>query len=196
MPAIFGPEQKAYRQWLAAGALGSLGGSLYSADIADYYVTPYDIGYGRTVKFDHDFLGRQALEGIAAEPHREKVTLVWNADDVAAAVRSLYEPGVPAKYIELPKARYAFFQVDEVRHGGGPVGMSLDLGYIANEHAFVSLATVDRGVGAPGTEVSVVWGEEPNSAKPAVEPHRQVEIRATVAPAPYVQEVREAYRKS
>jgi vanillate/3-O-methylgallate O-demethylase len=196
MPAIFGPEQKAYRQWLAAGALGSLGGSLYSADIADYYVTPYDIGYGRTVKFDHDFLGRQALEGIAAEPHREKVTLVWNADDVAAAVRSLYEPGVPAKYIELPKARYAFFQVDEVRHGGAPVGMSLDLGCIANEHAFVSLATVDRGVGAPGTEVSVVWGEEPNSAKPAVEPHRQVEIRATVAPAPYVQEVREAYRKS
>jgi vanillate/3-O-methylgallate O-demethylase len=42
----------------------------------------------------------------------------------------------------------------------------------------------------------VVWGEEPNSAKPAVEPHRQVEIRATVAPAPYVQEVRDAYRKS
>jgi vanillate/3-O-methylgallate O-demethylase len=196
MPAIFGPEMKAYREWLAEGALGSLGGSLYSADITDYYVTPYDIGYGRTVKFDHDFLGRQALEGIAAAPRREKVTLVWNADDLAAAVRSLYEPGTPAKYIELPKARYAFFQVDEVRRGGTPVGMSLDLGYIANEHAFVSLATVDCGVGEPGTEVTVVWGEEPNSAKPAVEPHRQVEIRATVAPAPYVQEVRDAYRKS
>jgi hypothetical protein len=74
--------------------------------------------------------------------------------------------------------------------------MSLDLGYIANEHAFVSLATVDRAVSATGTEVTVVWGEDPNSAKPAVEPHRQVEIRATVAPAPYVQEVRDAYRRS
>jgi vanillate/3-O-methylgallate O-demethylase len=124
------------------------------------------------------------------------VTLVWNADDIATAVRSLYEPGTPAKYIELPKARYAFFQVDEVRHGGTAAGMSLDLGYIANEHAFVSLATVDRAVSVPGTEVTVVWGEQPNSAKPTVEPHRQVEIRATVAPAPYVQEVRDAYRRS
>ncbi len=196
MPAIFGQEMKAYREWLAEGALGSLGGSLYSADITDYYVTPYDIGYGKTVKFDHDFLGRQALAGIADAPRRQKVTLVWNAEDVAAAVRSLYEPGTPAKYIEMPKARYAFFQVDEVRRGGASVGMSLDLGYIANERAFVSLATVDRAVGEPGTEVTVVWGEEPNSAKPAVESHRQVEIRATVAPAPYVREVRDAYRKS
>jgi vanillate/3-O-methylgallate O-demethylase len=196
LPAIFGPEMKAYREWLGAGAIGSLGGSMHSADIADYYVTPYDIGYGRTVKFDHDFLGRQSLEEAAAAPRRDKVTLVWNADDIATAVRSLYEPGTPAKYIELPKARYAFFQVDEVRHGGTAAGMSLDLGYIANEHAFVSLATVDRAVSVPGTEVTVVWGEQPNSAKPTVEPHRQVEIRATVAPAPYVQEVRDAYRRS
>jgi len=43
---------------------------MHSADIADCYVTPYDIGYGRTVKFDHDFLGRQALEGTAAAPRR------------------------------------------------------------------------------------------------------------------------------
>jgi vanillate/3-O-methylgallate O-demethylase len=74
--------------------------------------------------------------------------------------------------------------------------LSLDLGYIANEHAFVSLATVDLAASQPGTEVTVLWGEEPNSAKPAVEQHRQVEIRATVALAPYVQEVRDSYRKS
>lgn len=196
VPAIFGPDMKAYRQWLGAGALGSLGGSMSSADITDYYVTPYDIGYGRTVRFDHDFLGRQALERVAGSPRRAKVTLVWNADDIAAAVRSLYEPGTPAKYIEMPKARYAFFQADEVRRNGTPAGMSLDVGYIANEHAFVSLATVDLAASEPGTQVTVVWGEEPNSAKPAVERHRQVEIRATVAPAPYVREVRESYRRA
>jgi vanillate/3-O-methylgallate O-demethylase len=195
VPAIFGPAMKAYREWLGAGALGSLGGSMNSADIADYYVTPYDIGYGRTVKFDHDFLGRQALERIAGSPRRAKVTLVWNAGDVAAAVRSLCEPGTPAKFIEMPKARYAFFQVDTVLRDGMPAGMSLDLGYIANEHAFVSLATLDLAASQPGTEVTVLWGEEPNSGKPAVEQHRQVEIRATVAPAPYVREVRDSYRK-
>jgi vanillate/3-O-methylgallate O-demethylase len=197
VPAIFGPDMKAYREWLRARSVGTLGGSMNSADIADYYVTPYDIGYGHLVKFDHEFLGRDALEQIAEGPHRSKVTLVWNPDDVAAAVRSLFEPGtVAAKYIEMPKARYAFFQVDKVLLDGAAVGMSLDVGYIANERAFVSLATVDPVASERGTEVTVLWGEEPNSAKPGVERHRQVEIRATVAPAPYVQEVRDTYRKS
>jgi vanillate/3-O-methylgallate O-demethylase len=206
VPAIFGPEMRGYREWLDAGALGSLGGSMDCADITGFYVTPYDIGYGRTVRFDHDFLGREALERVAAEDqdgsrkpgarkHRVKVTLVWNPDDLALAVRSLCEPGTPAKYIEMPKARYAFFQVDKVLHNGLTAGMSLDLGYIANEHAFVSLATVDAAASAPGTEVTVLWGERPNSAKPAVERHRQVGIRATVAPAPFVREVRDSYRK-
>lgn len=196
VPAIFGPQMRDYREWLEVGALGSLGGSMDSPDITDYYLTPYDLGYGRNVKFDHDFLGREALERIAATPRRAKVTLVWNPDDMAAALRSLYEPGAPAKYIDMPKARYAFFQVDKVLRGGEQVGMSLDVGYIATEQDFVSLASVDVTAAEPGTEVSVLWGEEPNSTKPAVERHRQVEIRARVAPAPYVREVRDSYRVS
>ncbi|MFF0501815.1 hypothetical protein ACFYU5_35880 [Nocardia aobensis] len=197
VPAIFGPEMKAYREWLGSNSLGSLGGSMDSDDITDYYVTPYDIGYGRTVKFDHDFLGRAALERLAAAPAaRRKVTLVWKPEDVAAAIRSLYQTGTPAKYLELPKARYAFFQVDKVLRDSKLVGLSLDVGYIVNEQDFVSLATVDSDVAEPGTEVTVLWGEEPNSGKPAVERHRQIEIRATVAPAPYVQEIRDSYRKS
>ena len=81
-----------------------------------------------------------------------------------------------------------------VLHDGDVAGLSLDLGYIANEQAFVSLATVDAAASEPGTEVTVLWGERPNSAKPAVEHHRQVGIRATVAPAPFVREVRDSYR--
>jgi vanillate/3-O-methylgallate O-demethylase len=42
--------------------------------------------------------------------------------------------------------------------------------------------------------VTVVWGEQPVSAKPGVEEHRQVEIRATVAPVPFVDFARENYR--
>ncbi|MFD2422470.1 aminomethyl transferase family protein [Amycolatopsis pigmentata] len=196
LPAIFGPELMEYREWLPAEAIGSLGGSLESPDITDYFVTPYDLGYGHVVRFDHDFLGRAALRRIAEHPRRKKVTLVWNPDDVAAAMRSLFEPGVPAKYIELPKARYAFFQVDTVTRAGTPVGMSLDMGYLATEQAVVSLATVDLAASEPGTEVTVLWGENPNSTKPAVERHRQVEIRATVAPVPYVREIRDSYRRS
>ena len=66
LPAVFtGDDMKAYREWLPADGYegtGSLGGSFYSDDIADYYLTPHELGYGGFVKFDHDFTGREALE--------------------------------------------------------------------------------------------------------------------------------------
>jgi hypothetical protein len=122
------------------------------------------------------------------------VTLVWNADDVTAAVGSLYRPGPGAKFIEMPKARYATHHEDTVLVGGDQVGISLDCGYLANERAMVSIATVENAYAEPGTEVTVVWGEHPVSRKPAVEDHVQVEIRATVAPVPFVAFARESYR--
>jgi vanillate/3-O-methylgallate O-demethylase len=195
-PAIYSDDErsKAYREWLPVEAMGSLAGSMDSADITDYYVTPYDIGYGRTVAFDHDFIGRAALEEIAKNPPRTKVTLVWNSDDVTDAIGSLYRPGPGAKYIELPKARYGLHHSDKVLVNGEPAGISMDCGYISNDRLMISLATIDLAHAEPGTEVTVVWGENPNSTKPAVENHVQREIRATVAPAPFVSFARGEYR--
>ncbi|GAA2573237.1 aminomethyl transferase family protein [Microbacterium binotii] len=195
LPAIFsGAQMDDYLAWLPAARLGSLAGSFVSERIEDYYLTPYDLGYGRSVAFDHDFIGRAALEAHAAAEQRVKVTLVWKPDDLAAAQRSLVEDGLPAKYIDFPKARYGLYQVDRVRADGVDVGISHDCGYITNEQAFVSLASIAASYAEPGTEVVLTWGEDPNSAKPAVERHRQVEIRATVAPAPYSRFARENYR--
>ncbi|NEK84718.1 aminomethyl transferase family protein [Blastococcus saxobsidens] len=196
MAALFSddPLMAEYREWLPAAKVGSIGGSMDSADIRDYCLTPYEVGYGKTVRFDHEFVGREALERMAQAPSRTKVTLVWDADDVAAAIGSLFRPGPGAKYMELPKLRYATHHEDKVLVDGRQVGLSLDCGYLANERATVSLAVVDAEFAEPGTEVTVVWGEHPVSAKPAVEDHRQVEIRATVAPVPFVDFAREGYR--
>ncbi|MCQ6246359.1 aminomethyltransferase family protein [Streptomyces malaysiensis] len=196
IPAIFGddPLLKEYREWLPASAIGAIGGSVDSDDIADYYLTPYDIGYDRTVKFDHDFIGRAALEELAKNPPRTKVTLVWNNDDVTAALGSLLGEGPGAKYFDLPKIRYALHQEDKVLVDGERIGISLDCGYIANERAMVSLATIAKEHAEPGIEVTVVWGEHPRSVKPQVEDHKQWEIRATVAPVPFVQFARTNYR--
>ncbi|MCR3721960.1 MULTISPECIES: aminomethyl transferase family protein [Prauserella salsuginis group] len=196
IPAIFGddPLLNEYREWLRASAVGAVGGSVDSEDIEDYYLTPYDIGYDRNVKFDHDFVGREALEELAKNPPRSKVTLVWNNDDVTEALGSLLSKGPGAKYLDLPKIRYALHQEDMVLCGGEQIGVSLDCGYIANERAMVSLATVAKDYATPGTEVTVVWGEEPNSAKPQVEEHKSWKIRATVAPVPFVQFARTNYR--
>lgn len=194
VPAIFSGEgMEAYRGWLPAARAGSIAGSVDSNRIEDYYVTPWDLGYDRSVNFDHEFIGRSALEGMAAQ--RAKVTLVWDEEDVAAAMRSLFEEGLPAKYIALPKARYGFYQVDKVLVDGVQVGISHDCGYIVNEQTFASLASIELPYAEPGTRVTVLWGENPNTRKPAVEPHRQVEIRATVAPAPFSAEARENYRR-
>jgi len=194
-PAIFGEDLAEYREWLPAARAGSIGGSLYSTDVEDYYATPFDFGLGRSVRFDHDFHGREALERHAANQSRRKVTLIWHAEDVAAVVRSQVEAGTPAKYLDFPKARYGFYQMDEVLLDGRRVGISTDAGYVAQPQLYMSLATVDQDV-PEGTVVEVVWGEDPVSAKPQVDRnHRQVRIRATVAPAPYQEYARTTYRQ-
>jgi glycine cleavage system aminomethyltransferase T len=196
IPAIFGddPLLREYREWLPASAIGAIGGSMDSSDIADYYLTPYDIGYDRSVKFDHDFIGREALARLSKQSPRTKVTLVWNGEDVAAAIGSLFQQGPGAKHFDLPKVRYALHQEDKVLRDGEQIGISLDCGYIVNERAMVSLATIAKEHAEPGTEVTVLWGEQPNTAKPQVEEHKLWEIRATVAPVPYVRFARTEYR--
>ena len=196
LPGIFGDDVtlQAYREWVRVEALGSIGGSMNSTNITDYCLTPYDLGYGSIVKFDHDFIGREALERIAGQQRRTKVTLVWNSDDVTDAIGSMYREGPGAKYIESPKARYSLHQEDQVLHERALIGISLDCGYLTNERTMVSLATIDRAYAEPGTEVTILWGEQPNTAKPQVEEHQQVPIRATVAPVPYVQYARTNYR--
>ena len=200
LPAVYvGQEMKAYRQWLSAKsyeAMASLGGSFYSSGITDYYLTPYDLGYGPFVKFDHEFIGRAALEKMAASPRRKKVTLVWSGEDVTRAFGSLFQgSGDIAKYIDLPLANYSTLPFDKVVRDGKTVGLSTYTGYMYNERAMLSLATVDVAHSEPGTQVIVVWGEEGRgSSKPTVERHMQVQIRATVAPVPISEVARVAYR--
>ena len=57
---------------------GSLGGSFVSDKIEDYYLTPYELGYGAFIKFDHDFIGSEALEEMAGQAAPKKVTFEWN----------------------------------------------------------------------------------------------------------------------
>lgn len=200
LPAIYtGERMKAYREWLPATsyeAVGSIGGSFYSDNIEDYYVTPYALGYGPFIKFDHDFIGREALERMAGQPQRKKVTLAWYTDDVVEVFKSMFEPEeVNYKYIDIPLSNYTSATYDKVMSDGKMVGFSMFSGYSYNERTMLSLAVVDPDIEI-GDEVTLVWGEEGGgSQKTTVERHKQIDIRAIVSPAPYSKVAREEYAK-
>jgi len=199
VPAIYTHDDLAgYRQWLGAEsfeAVGSITGSFESDRIEDYYLTPWDLGYGRFVKFDHDFVGRDALEKIDPDAQRRKVTLEWNAEDIGRVMAALFDPDAPSyKFFDLPNATYGTANYDDVRDAAGRhIGFSTYTSYSYNERRALSLAILDPGIDI-GTEVELVWGE-PNGGRGLVvlEPHEQTRIRAVVRPAPYSADTRASY---
>ena len=198
LPAIYtGEKLKKYREWLPADgyeATASIGGSFYSKNIEDYYLTPWDLGYGPFVKFDHDFIGREALEEKAKGPHRRKVTLALNSEDVLKVIGSQLERGERGKFIEFPSAVYSMHPYDAVVAHGRQIGISTWIGYSSNERRMLTLAILDEEYAQPGYEVTLIWGEpEGGTRKPTVERHKQFEIRAIVSPVPYAETARKEY---
>jgi vanillate/3-O-methylgallate O-demethylase len=200
LPAIYtGEHLRDYRSWLGATsyeALNSLAGSFVSDDIEDYYLTPWELGYGGFVKFDHEFIGHDALRRIDPATQRRKVTLAWNAEDTARILASpVSQDGPRYQFFDLPLANYGSTSYDSVLDADGRVvGFSMFTGYSANERSVLSLATVDPDV-PPGAEVRVVWGEpDGGTSKPTVEPHEQIEVRAVVSPVPFAATARDQYQ--
>jgi len=199
LPAIYtGEELRGYREWLPADgyeATNALAGSFISERIEDYYLNPWELGYGQFVKFDHDFIGRDALERIDTEGQRKKVTLAWEGEDVRKIFASLFDTeGESYQFFDLPNANYGSSNFDSVVDAdGNVVGFSMFSGYSANEKRALSLATVDPEIEL-GTEVQVVWGEpHGGSRKTTVDPHKQINVRAVVSPAPYSETARLQY---
>jgi vanillate/3-O-methylgallate O-demethylase len=199
LPAIYtGDALRAYREWLPADgveAQNAISGSFVSENIEDYYLSPWALGYGGFVKFDHDFIGRSALEAMDKDAERVKVTLAWNAEDLAKILSSMLQrDGAGYKYFDLPLANYGYFNFDSVVDPDGKhIGFSMWTGYSENEGTALSLATVDPDVEI-GSEVSVVWGEpDGGSRKATVERHKQFNVRAIVSPAPYSVVARNEY---
>jgi vanillate/3-O-methylgallate O-demethylase len=191
LPAIYSGEGlRGYREWLPANgyeATASLYGSYVSDDIEDYYLNPWELGYGHMVKLDHDFHGRDALEQIEPEEQRRKVTLAWESEDVTKVFASLFDvEGETYQFFDLPIANYGAAGYDCVLDPDGNVrGFSMFTGYSANEKRALSLATIDPQVEV-GTEVQVVWGEPGRGTrKTTVERHKQLSVRAVVSPVPY-----------
>ena len=78
--------------------------------------------------------------------------------------------------------------------GGKVVGASMFSGYSWNERKVLSLGFVEEQYAKPGTQLTLVWGEEGGgTGKTTVERHKQTELRVTVGPTPYAKQARETY---
>ncbi|MEV6348154.1 aminomethyl transferase family protein [Actinoplanes sp. NPDC051851] len=181
-PGIYSdPELEDYRRWLPLfGIEGQrpLHGSFHSPEIEDYYVTPFELGYGRLIHFGHDFIGRDALLKARENVRWSKVTLVLDNDDVRRVLGE--DPGFVLSY-----SRH------RIETSAGPAGTTYHVAALDPYRSILALSLVSPEFATPGTEVEVVWGEHPGDDSSPDFPR----IRATVAPAPYNEHARTHYRQ-
>lgn len=154
-----------------------------SDDINNYYHNPFEFGWGKMIKFDHEFVGKDALEKIATENKRHMVTLEWNVDDIADVFASQFKDGEPYKYIDKPTDMDFWpdfsMSVDHdkvINENGDVIGLSFGRQNSAYFQRMISICCLDVEYTELGTEVMVVWGE-PGT--------RQKNIRAKVTRFPY-----------
>jgi glycine cleavage system aminomethyltransferase T len=127
------------------------------------------------------------------------VTLLWHPDDFTQVFQRLVSDGPSAQHIDLPVAATGRLHYDKVLDENGTlVGFGTYPAYSYNERAMMSLGSVDEAFAIPGTELTLVWGEDGGGSRSGgrVEPHVQIEIRVTVAPTPIGDTAREYRARS
>jgi glycine cleavage system aminomethyltransferase T len=144
-----------------------------------------ELGWAKGIKFDHDFVGRAALEREVQQPRRAMVTLNWNVEDLVDIYASQYRDGEPYMWmdpIDLGQYRSMnFLCADQVLKDGKEVGVSSGRAYSYYYRQMLSLCSIDVEHGSLGTEVDVLWGN-PGT--------RQKAVRATVSRFPFLNEGR------
>ena len=147
--------------------------------------SPYEMGWGFCVKFDHDFLGREALEKESQNIRKNLVTLDFNPEDMVSLYASLFQNETePYELNDLPMNSFCHVQADKIFNADGKeIGVATTPGYSYYFRKMLALSFVDVEYCTPGTEVTVLWGSPG---------HPQKMVRATVQTAPYKKDNRKA----
>ncbi len=161
--------------------LGSVGD-----DLASRFVTPYDVGWEFLLKFNHDFIGRKALEAMKDQSHRTVVTLEWNPEDVAKVFATQIDPSQePCEDISAPSditydsvcQSFSFsYRADKVFAGEQEIGITSGRIISYTYNSMISLGFIDSKYAEEGKELEVLWGTPGK---------RQMKVRAKIARFPY-----------
>ena len=153
------------------------------------FATPYDVKWGYLVNFDHDFIGKEALQKIAKNQPNTVVTLEWNAEDIGAAYAAQFNGKEFDTRDDISLvgdgADNMFFTgvpmitISKVFADGKQIGRTHGRTHDFYHNRMISLAYIEKEYAVEGKELTVIWGNNPET---------QVEIRATVAQFPYFNE--------
>ncbi|HET6509020.1 MAG TPA: glycine cleavage T C-terminal barrel domain-containing protein [Baekduia sp.] len=191
LPAVFTEEMSGWRDVISQvfPMIFDVGfrvaGSYESDDVRDWYRSPVEFGWGKNIKFDHDFKGADALRVELESPRRLPRTLVWNPEDLIDVYASFFrKEEQPYHFMEIPMEPHWYMWTDQVLAADGTlVGETTSRGYSYFFREMISIATIAPSHAEIGTEVTVLWG---NPGEP------QKRVRAKVAPAPYKPDNRRA----
>ncbi|WP_350351686.1 hypothetical protein ABS642_21350 [Microbacterium sp. A8/3-1] len=157
-------EDPDFLQYLGAEpeeVFAALPGSAGS-DPSKPYFTPYELGWGHMITFDHPFVGSEALKSTRTT--RGPVTLIWEPTDVVDVYASQFTPGAEAQFMDFAAnpiwtGDSTIVFSDDVRVDGELVGISSGRMFSSSYSSMLSLAILDLEHSAEGNRVEITWGD-------------------------------------
>lgn len=163
-----------------------LNGSLADQGRSAYYLNILEAGWGHLINWDHDFIGKEALqELVKRDDNLGVVTLEWNKEDILKVFETFLddEPGT-SHYMKFPQnlkengnGSVGNNQDKVLDKDGNLVGKSTGRIYTIYYKKVISLGFVKPEFQKEGTELTVLWGDADE---------RQIPIRVKVARFPYL----------
>lgn len=159
-----------------------LSGSVEPENWRARFRTPVEVDWEWMAKFNHDFIGREALEAEVKNPKRKIVSLELNVDDMTDVYRSQFTDD-PYKFMEMPCAQeqpaggHQDYVTDKE---GNVIGIASNPTCSSHYRTTICHAIIDCDQIEEGKEVILKWGDYGKKIK---------DIRAVITRYPYMNDV-------
>lgn len=150
--------------------------------------SPIDLGWENLIRFNHEFVGKAALQKELEEHHNTAVHLIWDKASVLNVVAGSMD--VEKQYDTLDLVgdydhirNNGGMHIDAVYDGSKMIGASSGRMLSPKTREMISICTIDTDYAVEGKEVEILWGNPGTN---------QVRIKAVVSLFPYIKEGRNA----
>ena len=114
------------------------------------------------IRFDHEFIGKEALQKELEGNYKTACTLIWDVDSICEAMKAAFDPTRKVDPIEFP-CDYDYvlgngtLHIDEVYDGEKFVGCSSGRMFSSKTRQMISIGTIEHDIVEEGKEVEILW---------------------------------------